>query len=440
MIIGHLTYETTSLLACSLTCYSWHIATIPHLHHTLILTTYDDYTDKKFVWPQPLRNMRKFGLLPLVKKFQVHGKNHCADGFSPRLFNCHILRHFSALTNVQELGIDYLNTLKFMSRVRRYFGHFSLTVRSLALREPKGSRRQIIYFIGLFQHLEDLKLLYDRSDPQEEPVNDLRLIPPFAPSLDGQLTMTSFTRVELLKDMIDLFGGLRFRYMDLCNVDGMRLLLDTCAKTLETLRLHPADPRGEGFPLEDVRVPANAFVAGTSFQDFDLSRNKSLRTLEIPVSHSYHKGPGLLTRALSTITSPVPPKVVIVYRDHDFHGLQHGWYGQKWDLRPGRLLPWAWHDTRNEILSPWMDFRIFHEMHEIRNFQLELRADVWGGVAEYAVQILRRAVAMEKAEKAQWEFGNIFLEPLVSCRPRVFHREYTSESYTAGFPEPWIPL
>jgi len=64
--------------------------------------------------------------------------------------------------------------------------------------------------------------------------------------------MTSFTRVEFLKDMIDLFGGLRFCYMDLCNVDGMRLLLDACANTLEKLRLHPADPRGEGFSLEDV--------------------------------------------------------------------------------------------------------------------------------------------------------------------------------------------
>jgi len=42
--------------------------------------------------------------------------------------------------------------------------------------------------------------------------------------------MTRFTRVELLKDMIDLFGGLRFRHMNLCKVDGMRLLPGTCEK------------------------------------------------------------------------------------------------------------------------------------------------------------------------------------------------------------------
>ena len=249
MIIVHLIYETANLLACSLTCYSWNIATIPHLHHTLIIKTCNLHADEEFVWPEPLQNMQKFGLLPLVKMFQVYGKPYHVGGFSPRLFDRNILHCFSALINIQELGIDYLNTPEFLPGAWRYFGHFSPTVRSLALREPKGSRRQIIHFIGLFQHLEDLKLLYQQSDPQEEPANDLTLIPLFAPPLRGQLTMTSFTRVELLKDMIDLFGGLRFCRMNLCNVNGMRLLLDTCANTLETLRLYPGDPRGEGFSL-----------------------------------------------------------------------------------------------------------------------------------------------------------------------------------------------
>ncbi|KAF9641819.1 hypothetical protein BDM02DRAFT_3194498 [Thelephora ganbajun] len=36
MIITHLIYNTHSLLVCSLTCYSWYITTIHHLHHTLI--------------------------------------------------------------------------------------------------------------------------------------------------------------------------------------------------------------------------------------------------------------------------------------------------------------------------------------------------------------------------------------------------------------------
>lgn len=37
-----------------------------------------------------------------------------------------------------------------------------------------------------------------------------------------------------LKDISDLFGEIRFYYMDLYFVDEMSLLLDVCADTLET--------------------------------------------------------------------------------------------------------------------------------------------------------------------------------------------------------------
>ena len=57
--------------------------------------------------------------------------------------------------------------------------------------------------------------------------------------------MTLLRRVELLEDMIELFGGIRFRSMDLFDVNGTRLPLNACVKTLETLRLHQNDPRRE---------------------------------------------------------------------------------------------------------------------------------------------------------------------------------------------------
>jgi len=132
-----------------------------------------------------------------------------------------------------------------MPGIRWYFGHLPPTVRSLTLREPRGSRREIIYFIGLFQHLQGLRLSYDKPKLEEESADDPTLTPLFIPPLRGWLELFCFTRVDLLKDMIDLFGGIRFRYMYLYNVDGMRLLLDACAKTLETFELNPADPRSE---------------------------------------------------------------------------------------------------------------------------------------------------------------------------------------------------
>ena len=35
MIVFYLAYDTRSLLACSMTCYSGYIVAVPHLHHTL---------------------------------------------------------------------------------------------------------------------------------------------------------------------------------------------------------------------------------------------------------------------------------------------------------------------------------------------------------------------------------------------------------------------
>ena len=128
-------------------------------------------------------------------------------------------------------GIDYLDVPKFTATLRRYFRHFLPTVRPLALREPGGSRRQIIYFLGLFRRPEDFKLHYDVVDYWEEPVDVLTLTPPFGPPFGGRLMMTCFTRVDVLKDMIRLFRGIRFHSMDTFNVYEIRLLFDACAET-----------------------------------------------------------------------------------------------------------------------------------------------------------------------------------------------------------------
>ena len=49
---------------------------------------------------------------------------------------------------------------------------------------------------------------------------------------------------------MDLFKGIRFHHMELFDVDGMRVLMDACAETLETLRVYPTDPRGEQLSLK----------------------------------------------------------------------------------------------------------------------------------------------------------------------------------------------
>ena len=259
MIIGHLIFNIHSLRTCSLTCYSWYIVAAPHLHHTLVTQScsWDRDRDWKIMWPRPLFHMHRLGLLPLVKKLNIHeGALYDPSWFSPTRFDCYTLRQFFTLTNVQELGIEFLDIPKFMPRLRRYFGHFSPTLRSLALREPKGSRRQIIYFIGLFQHLDNLKLLFGPPTPnpptpnhQEEPVDDRTPTPLFFPPLRGRLTLMFSRGVGLLKDMIVLSGGVRFHSVDIFEVNGMPLLLGACAATLKTLRLYPTDFRGKHLSL-----------------------------------------------------------------------------------------------------------------------------------------------------------------------------------------------
>jgi hypothetical protein len=245
MIIAHLILDKPSLCACSLTCYSWYIAAVAHLHHALVINTLFP-RDLKSRWPNPIRYMYMLGLLPLVKKLHIEATNFDDNAVAPKKFRCCILHKFSALANVQELGIDSLDLSKFMPKLQRYFRHFLPTVRSLALRSPIGTYRQIIYFIGLFQHLEDLKLIdISFPSPNVAPVGDLTLTPPFTPPLRGQLTMSLSKRVELSEDMVRLFGGIRFRSMDLFDVNGTRLLLSACVETLERLRLHQTDPRRE---------------------------------------------------------------------------------------------------------------------------------------------------------------------------------------------------
>lgn len=158
-------------------------------------------------------------------------------------------------------------------------------------------------------------------------------------------------------------------------------------------------------------------IARSFLQDFDLSRNKSLRTLQVTAwsgdalrACSPAVAARLLTYALSTITSPVFTEFTAFYQEHHFCGVESPGPGQP-RLRkrsPGEKAEEAlWHRRR---------FEAFRRMHKVRNFRLVLCADVWERVREYSVRVLKAAVA---AEEAKVGFDSIFPEPLVVYRPRA---------------------
>jgi len=247
MVISYFIYDTRTLLACSVTCYSWYTAAVPHLHHSLTTDERRPRGNWRYLWPRPLQKSYDLGLLPLIKQFRIRLDNTSTVKFTPEELCGRALRHFSTLTNLQELGIDFLRVSDFMPAIQQCFGHLSPTLRFLALKAPTGSCRQILYFIGLFPNLQDLKVNYPFPEDEQESTADAALLPLSVPPLRGRLTLTCFTREKLMEDMAVLFGGLRFRHMALFRVKCVGFLLGECAETLETLSLYPSDPYGEEF-------------------------------------------------------------------------------------------------------------------------------------------------------------------------------------------------
>jgi len=249
MIIAHFVYSKCTLIACSMTCHSWYIAAIPYLHYSLTMeeASYYPWNRTEYMWPTPLRKSYDLGLLPLVKQLRIRAGIYSNTEFTPEWLGRRTLRYFTALTNLQELGIDNLQLSRFMPNIQQCFGHLSPTLRFLALRKPTGSCRQILYFIGLFPNLQDLKFESSPPTDGQESTADAALVPLSVPPLRGRLILARFAREGLVRDMITFFGGLRFRSMDLFEVECVRLLLYECRKTLETLRLYPTDPYGEEF-------------------------------------------------------------------------------------------------------------------------------------------------------------------------------------------------
>jgi len=235
MIIAYLTRDLDVLKACSLTCRSWYIAAVPHLHHTLTLRSGECGENRRGL--EPLSLLHGFGLAPLVKEIRVRGElPGWGAWFVPRAFSPHDLHHFSAFANVHTLKLESSEIHRFIPGVERYFGHLSSTLRSIRLLSPCCAPRQISHFLSLFSNLDDVSIGFPRR-PLGTAIPDIDLVPFSAPRLQGRLELYEFNWVEPWTDLITSCGGLRFRCMDLYRVKGCApVLLRVCAGTLEMLR------------------------------------------------------------------------------------------------------------------------------------------------------------------------------------------------------------
>jgi hypothetical protein len=96
MIITHVARDFDTLKSCSLTCRSWYIAVVPHLHHTLTLETRGNL--------KLLSELHRRGLMPLTKEIRVVQKG---TWFAPQAFSRRDLGYFSAFANVQTLTFQH---------------------------------------------------------------------------------------------------------------------------------------------------------------------------------------------------------------------------------------------------------------------------------------------------------------------------------------------
>lgn len=232
MIISYLAYDSRTLKACASTCFAWYNVAIPHLHHTLTFRQWATDTSRRYL--NPLEPLHELDLLPFVKQLQFERGIFGTPWVAPAIFDSESIQYFGALENLQDLTIANLDFFKFPMGVGEYFGHFSPTLRSVALSAPRGTRRQLLDFFRLFPKLDDVKISHYHIWAEAR----APLIP-VKGELRGRLALNDFGDEELLKEMIVAFGGMRFTSMDLHDVLGIQLLLEACADTLETVHIHP---------------------------------------------------------------------------------------------------------------------------------------------------------------------------------------------------------
>ena len=236
MIIAHLIDDLNTLKSCSLTCRSWYPVVVPHIYHTLLLgDNHHGFLGHKEPsrFRDHLSELHGRDLMPVVKEIWVR-QGH-PSWFVPQAFGSRDLRYFSAFTNVQTLSIQHLDIYSFIPGIEHYFGQFSQTLRSISLTQPNClDIQELPYFLTFFPNLDDIYI--SKPYPQVSPPSAV-LAPFSAPKLRGRLVLDTIWSVDIWAYMILACHGLRFRHMELHWVgNAAQVLLEACAKTLETLR------------------------------------------------------------------------------------------------------------------------------------------------------------------------------------------------------------
>jgi len=170
-------------------------------------------------------------------------------------------------------------------------------------------------------------------------------------------------------------------------------------------------------------------------QHFDLSRNKSLRTLETTgasINTADDTASGFLGTILSSATSPAPLDLVVIYGDSDF-GVMSGHFRCKPNPDCSCHVSAETRKYRTRVIQK--QFRVFREVHSVRAFRLVLCADVFDCMVERAMKTLGGVV---EAERVEGGLGNL-CEPLIISERRSLRTTRLGE-FQIGSQREWPSL
>jgi len=151
-------------------------------------------------------------------------------------------------------------------------------------------------------------------------------------------------------------------------------------------------------------------------RDFDLSRNKSLRTLEITGGSIYGAEgttPDFLMTVLSSVASPAPVDVVIIYEDFDFDALSLDWCSY-YEL--SICFCYSTEMRKRDPVLYQQNLDVSIKVYSTWGFRLVLCADVCESIVEDAIQELEDFVEVGKMEGGLSHFP---YKPLIISERRL---------------------
>ena len=228
-IVGYISEDRSTLFACTHLSRTWYIAARAHLYRTFTVSDSAGF--------DAADDFQTMEVIHLVRRIVLARQIHQMDFMLPET-----MTRLRAFTRLQELDIRYLNVGPPLTWLHEHCDILKSTVRTLTLRYPKGSIKELLCFIGLFSGLENLTV--DSIDSDSFP-GVLVPVLDTSPPLTGRLTLKGIFDQEFMSGLVSFQKGVKFRTVDLQFCGEVQAIIDGCAGTMKRFICQPSDPRGK---------------------------------------------------------------------------------------------------------------------------------------------------------------------------------------------------